>query len=103
MYLDRETYERAGLVGNPHGAMGGRGSKPRWSKLHEQDWNLIELTYCEVVEYDLRSPSALHGKKGFDRLVFACKNALNAPTTWLFCNLSESMHSSYISNLQSGY
>lgn len=86
MYLDRETYERAGLVGNPHGAMGGRGSKPRW-----------------IVEYDLRSPSALHGKKGFDRLVFACKNALNAPTTWLFCNLSESMHSSYISNLQSGY
>ncbi|KAI0869467.1 ribonuclease P 40kDa subunit [Hypoxylon argillaceum] len=72
MYLDKETYERAGLVGKPHGAKGARGSQPRW-----------------VVEYDLRSPSALHGKKGFDRLVYACKNALNAPTTWLFCNLSQ--------------
>ncbi|KAI1817893.1 ribonuclease P 40kDa subunit [Poronia punctata] len=71
MYIDKETYERAGLVGKPHGAKGGRGTKPRW-----------------VVEYDLRSPAALHGKKGFDRLVYACKNALNAPTTWLFCSLS---------------
>ncbi|KAI1133156.1 ribonuclease P 40kDa subunit [Nemania abortiva] len=71
MYLDKETYERAGLVGKPRGAKGARGLQPRW-----------------IVEYDLRSPSALHGKKGFDRLVYACKNALNAPATWLFCNLS---------------
>ncbi|KAI0553415.1 ribonuclease P 40kDa subunit [Xylaria curta] len=72
MYLDKETYERAGLVGKPHGVKGGRGLQSRW-----------------VVEYDLRSPSASHGKKGFDRLVYACKNALNTPTTWLFCNLSK--------------
>ncbi|KAI0914973.1 ribonuclease P 40kDa subunit-domain-containing protein [Ustulina deusta] len=72
MYLDKETYERAGLVGKPHGVKGARGLQPRW-----------------VVEYDLRSPSALHGKKGFDRLVYACKNALNAPMTWLFFNLSK--------------
>ncbi|KAI0145625.1 ribonuclease P 40kDa subunit-domain-containing protein [Xylariaceae sp. FL1272] len=72
MYLDKETYERAGLVGEPHGAKGARGLKPRW-----------------VIKYDLRAPSALHGKKGFDRLVYACKNALNRPTTWLFCNLSK--------------
>ncbi|KAI0396390.1 ribonuclease P 40kDa subunit [Xylariaceae sp. FL0594] len=76
MYLDRETYERAGLVGKPHGAKGARGLKPRW-----------------VVEYDLRSPSALHGKKGFDRLVYACKNVLNLPKTWLFCNLSNAPNS----------
>ncbi len=31
MFLDRETYERAGLVGKPHGAKGKRGLKPRWS------------------------------------------------------------------------
>ena len=30
MYLDKETYERAGLVGKPHGAKGNRGLKPRW-------------------------------------------------------------------------
>ncbi len=33
MFLDRETYERAGLVGKPHGVKGKRGLKPRWSKL----------------------------------------------------------------------
>lgn len=32
MYLDRETYERAGLVGKPHGAKGARSGKPRWSE-----------------------------------------------------------------------
>ncbi|KAI5867349.1 ribonuclease P 40kDa subunit [Durotheca rogersii] len=71
MYLDRETYERAGLVGKPYGVKGKRGLKPRW-----------------IVEFNLRSPSMLHGKKGFDRLAFACKNVLNTPTTWLFSNLS---------------
>lgn len=28
------------------------------------------------------------GKKGFDRLIYACKNALSQPLAWLFCNLS---------------
>ncbi|KAF4460820.1 ribonuclease P MRP subunit POP1 [Fusarium albosuccineum] len=32
----------------------------------------------------------LRGKKGFDRLIFACKNVLNQPKTWLFCNNEES-------------
>ncbi|KAI0485314.1 ribonuclease P 40kDa subunit [Xylariaceae sp. FL0804] len=72
LYLDREAYERAGLVGKPYGAKGDRGLKPRW-----------------IVQFNLRSPSMLHGKKGFDRLVYACKNVLNRPTLWLFCNLSE--------------
>lgn len=31
MHLDKETYERAGLVGKPHGVKGKRGLKPRWS------------------------------------------------------------------------
>lgn len=30
MFLDKETYERAGLVGKPHGVKGKRGLKPRW-------------------------------------------------------------------------
>ncbi|KAK2614892.1 hypothetical protein N8I77_001683 [Diaporthe amygdali] len=71
MCLDKETYERAGLVGKPHGAKGNRGLRPRW-----------------VVEFDLRSPSMLHGRPGFDRLVYACKNTLTEPLTWLFCNVS---------------
>ncbi|KAL0935923.1 ribonuclease p mrp protein subunit pop1 [Colletotrichum truncatum] len=69
MYLDKETYERAGLVGKPHGVKGKRGLKPRW-----------------IVSYQLRDPSMLHGKKGFDRLLYACKNVFNTPVTWLFCN-----------------
>ncbi|KAK8096778.1 hypothetical protein PG999_012722 [Apiospora kogelbergensis] len=72
MYLDKETYERAGLVGQPHGVKGKRGLKPRW-----------------VVEYDLRSPASFPGKKGFDRLMYACKNVFNQPLAWLFLNLSQ--------------
>lgn len=35
MYLDKETYERAGLVGKPHGVKGKRGLKPRWGEHYE--------------------------------------------------------------------
>lgn len=40
-----------------------------------------------VVEINLRLPSMLHGKKGFDRLVWAAKNVLNQSLTWLFVDL----------------
>ncbi len=40
-----------------------------------------------VVEINLRLPSMLHGKKGFDRIVYAFKNVLTTPVTWLFTNL----------------
>lgn len=76
MFLDKETYERAGLVGKPYGAKGTRGLKPRW-----------------VVEFDLRSPSMFRGKKGFDRLVYACKNVFIEPLTWLFCNVASKSES----------
>lgn len=76
MFLDKETYERAGLVGKPYGAKGNRGLRPRW-----------------MVEIDLRSPSMLHGRPGFDRLVYACKNTLTEPLTWLFCNVSNKSES----------
>ena len=33
MYIERETYERAGLVGRPFGVKGNRGLRPRWGKL----------------------------------------------------------------------
>ncbi|KAJ4385422.1 hypothetical protein N0V93_009850 [Gnomoniopsis smithogilvyi] len=74
LYLDKETYERAGLVGKPYGAKGDRGLKPRW-----------------VVEFDLRSPSMFKGKKGFDRLVYAAKNVVNEPVTWLFANVAQKL------------
>ena len=37
-----------------------------------------------AVEIDLRSPAMLHGKKGFERIVWAFKNVLNHSMTWLF-------------------
>ena len=37
----------------------------------------------------------LRGKKGFDRLAYACKNVLNKATTWLFINLAKSMYPMY--------
>ena len=40
---------------------------------------------CRIaVEINLRSPSMLHGKKGFERIVWAFKNVLNKSVTWLF-------------------
>ncbi|KAK0104763.1 hypothetical protein ONS95_005033 [Cadophora gregata] len=71
LHLDKESYERAGIVGRPDGVKGKRGTKPRW-----------------IVEIELRLPSMLHGKKGFDRIVYAFKNVLNRPVTWLFVDLA---------------
>src|SRR5271155_1891455 len=45
------------------------------------------LTLFAVVEIDLKQPSMLHGKKGFDRLVWAAKNVLNESLTWLVCDM----------------
>lgn len=86
LHLDKESYERAGLVGKPDGVKGKRGTKPRWGNfvaLSTEDHADIDL----VVEIELRLPSMLHGKKGFDRVVYAFKNVLNTPVTWLFVDL----------------
>lgn len=37
-----------------------------------------------VIEINLRSPSMLHGKKGFERLRWAFSNVLSNAITWLF-------------------
>lgn len=50
------------------------------------------LTFS-VVEYQLTGSSMFPGKKGFDRLIYASKNAFPAPITWLFCNISTSTES----------
>jgi len=87
LHLDKESYERAGIVGKPDGVKGKRGTKPRWGKYAS---NFFE-DYADmivVVEIELRLPSMLHGKKGFDRIVYAFKNVLNTPVTWLFVDLA---------------
>ncbi|OJJ57490.1 hypothetical protein ASPSYDRAFT_1056636 [Aspergillus sydowii CBS 593.65] len=68
--LGKEVYERTGLTGKPvrHGG-----------KKHKKERFLVEL--------NLRLPSMLHGKKGFQRIEWAFKNVLNDPVTWLFFDL----------------
>ncbi len=51
-------------------------------------WLLSGSLTSSVVEIDLTSPSMIPGKKGFDRLVYASKNALAEPISWLVCNIS---------------
>lgn len=40
-----------------------------------------------VVEINLHLSSMVHGKRGFDRIVYAFKNVLTNPVTWLFTDL----------------
>ncbi|KAH7027084.1 ribonuclease P 40kDa subunit-domain-containing protein [Macrophomina phaseolina] len=65
--LDRAMYERCGLEGQPIPHGGRKHTKERFA-----------------VELELRKPSMLHGKKGFERIVWAFKNVLNHSLTWLF-------------------
>lgn len=53
------------------------------------------LTMMLVVEIDLRLPSMLHGKKGFDRIEHAFKNVLTNPVTWLFHDLGVTRMSTF--------
>lgn len=48
----------------------------------------IPLTQA-VIEIDLRSPSMLRGKKGFERLRWAFENVLNSAVTWLFYDFQD--------------
>lgn len=56
---------------------------------------MLRVSWCAksinliAVEINLRLPSMLHGKKGFERIVWAFKNVLNKSLTWLFHDLDE--------------
>ncbi|THC92546.1 hypothetical protein EYZ11_007999 [Aspergillus tanneri] len=68
--LGKEIYERTGLTGRPIRSGARKHAKERY-----------------LIEINLRLPSMLHGKKGFERIVWACKNVLNQSVTWLFYDL----------------
>ena len=44
-----------------------------------------------VIELNLRLPSMVHGKKGFERIVWAFKKVLDASVTWLFHDFNEQL------------
>jgi ribonuclease P/MRP protein subunit RPP40 len=73
MELTRPMYERCGFQGSPIEDGGKKHQKQRW-----------------IVEYDLRKDSMKHGKAGFSRLEWACKNVLDQSLTWLFYNFNPS-------------
>ncbi|KAJ5217319.1 hypothetical protein N7468_010327 [Penicillium chermesinum] len=68
--LGREIYERTGLNGKPIRSGGRKHAKERFA-----------------IELNLRLPSMLHGKQGFERIVWAFKNVLDQSIAWLFCDL----------------
>ncbi|KAF2032578.1 hypothetical protein EK21DRAFT_109962 [Setomelanomma holmii] len=70
--LNRRTYERCSLQGVPIEDGGKKHQKQRW-----------------VVTYDLKLPSMKHGKGGFGRLEWACKNVLDQSLNWLWWNFNE--------------
>ncbi|OAX84970.1 hypothetical protein ACJ72_00650 [Emergomyces africanus] len=71
--LDKNSFERAGLDGKSIRSGGRKHVKERYA-----------------VEINLRLPSMIHGKKGFERIVRAFKNVLTTSVTWLFCDLTSS-------------
>ncbi|KAJ5762372.1 uncharacterized protein N7511_005754 [Penicillium nucicola] len=70
MELGKEVFERTGLTGKPFRSSGRKHAKERF-----------------LVELNLRLPSMLHGKKGFERIVWAFTNVLTQQMAWLFYDL----------------
>lgn len=83
--LAKENYERSGLLGKAISDGGRKHVKTRYG-MSRRAWRMLS-TYHDVspaVVIDLRQPSMLHGKRGFERIVWAFKNVLNYSVTWLF-------------------
>ncbi|KAK3725058.1 hypothetical protein LTR37_000568 [Vermiconidia calcicola] len=68
--VDKATFERMGLDGSIIPSEGRKHVKARYS-----------------VELNLRLPSMVRGKKGFERIIWAFRNVLNQTVTWLFYDL----------------
>ncbi|KAE9979322.1 hypothetical protein EG328_000967 [Venturia inaequalis] len=68
--LDKATYERCGLVGKAIPDHGRKHVKSRYA-----------------IEIDLRLPSMVSGKKGFERIIRAFTDVLNHSLAWLFVDL----------------
>ncbi|CAZ86033.1 unnamed protein product [Tuber melanosporum] len=72
--LTKEAYEKTGLTGQPT-RFGNTGPRKKHNR--------------HLVEINLRDPAMLHGKKGFDRVVWSFQNKLNMKVDFLFCDLDQ--------------
>ncbi|PPJ53359.1 hypothetical protein CBER1_00986 [Cercospora berteroae] len=68
--LDKATFEKSGLQGQ---------AIPTQGRKH------VQARYA--IEIDLRQASMVHGKRGFERLVWLTKNVLDQAVAWLFVDL----------------
>ena len=87
--MPKEVYERVGLVGNPTRDIGRKHIKSRYGKSFRKLARYCKLIIRIVIDINLRLPSMVHGKKGFERIVWAFKHVLNASVTWLFCDFNQ--------------
>lgn len=71
LFLNKEAYERSGLVGKLDGTATAKRTKARW-----------------LVEIDLRLPSMQHGRKGFKRVKWAAEKVFDHSVKWLFCDMT---------------
>ena len=71
--VDHATFERMGLEGKPIAHDGRKHIKARFA-----------------IGLNLRLPSMVRGKKGFERIVWAFKNVLNQSVAWLFYDMNNS-------------
>ncbi|KAK5168054.1 uncharacterized protein LTR77_006622 [Saxophila tyrrhenica] len=71
--VDKATYERLGLAGEPIPCAGRKHVKIRYA-----------------IELNLRLPEMVRGHKGFDRIHWAFNNVLDRSVTWLFYDLKGS-------------
>jgi hypothetical protein len=70
-------------------------------RLTKANWSVESLLMLSsVVELNLRLPSMLHGKKGFERIVWAFKNVLTQPMAWLFHDLESKPAGDYAPKLR---
>lgn len=81
--LPKQVYERTGLVGYAIPDGGRKHEKTRFGMSHFRWRRKILLSVIAAIEVDLRQSSMVRGKKGFDRLLWACKNTLTDPVAWV--------------------
>lgn len=75
------------MTGRPIRTGGKKHAKERFG-MHFAGFKCIHtIDNFSVVELNLRLPSMLHGKKGFQRIEWAFRNVLGEPITWLFFDL----------------
>lgn len=94
--LGKEIYERTGLSGRPIRGGGRKHEKERFGTPQRPQPvvpSTRNLTGFTALELNFRLPSMLHGKKGFDRILWAFKNVLDQSLAWLFCDLEAGSNS----------